>query len=263
MSTLTLILALMAPVQADKAAEEAADKAAEEAIEKFKGVYKPSATTAERTAAVADLARLQHEKVLRRLGNLLVTDDRGIRIAAAKGLAEYKEIKKQATAALVNAIGPNMTMKDVISALFDAIGKLGEESGLANLPRFFEEKDVDIAKSSIRGAGESKKRMMIEPIMAVMRENDDIMDGGNKKKKTGGVPGANTPGTGGGGGFGGLPNVGDGNDDAKKKKLDRAKGIVDACVKAMQSITTEKWSTREEWDIWWNRNKSKFQIGSK
>jgi hypothetical protein len=102
MTTLLMLFALVA--QDDAAAAAAA--AATAALDKFKVDYK-SKDVAARTAAVGELAKTQHEKVHARLGQLLGTDESGVRIAAAKNLAMVAENKKKVVSYLIAAITPN------------------------------------------------------------------------------------------------------------------------------------------------------------
>jgi hypothetical protein len=57
----------------------------------------------------------------------------------------------------------------------------------------------------------------------------------------------------GGGGYG-VPY---GGQDPKGKL---AKDVLPTIIKALQSITHEKWATTKEWEIWWSRYKATFKI---
>src|SRR5205085_10275845 len=82
------------------------DKAAEEAIDAFKTAIK-SSSEADRVAAVNELAKVHHLKTLARLSMMLSTDGPSVRIAAAKGVSGFVELKKQAATALAGSMGPN------------------------------------------------------------------------------------------------------------------------------------------------------------
>src|ERR1043165_1235336 len=100
MLTATLLLALAGvPIAQD-------DKAAEEALDAFKTAFK-STSEADRVAAVNDLAKVHHAKTLSRLSTLLTTDGPSVRLAAAKGIATFAEMKRPAAASLAGAMGAN------------------------------------------------------------------------------------------------------------------------------------------------------------
>src|SRR5687767_15934520 len=82
------------------------EKEASDALERFKTAYQ-SNSPAGRAAAVSELARTQHEKVMARLIPFLTGDAKEVRIAAAKGLGGFKDWKKQVSPILLSAIGPN------------------------------------------------------------------------------------------------------------------------------------------------------------
>ena len=48
-----------------------------------------------------------------------------------------------------------------------------------------------------------------------------------------------------------------GDDAAKKARLD---DIHKTIIKAFQDITKEKWTTSQEWEIWWSKRKDKFEV---
>src|SRR5581483_6540373 len=71
------------------------DKAAEDALDAFKAAYK-STSEADRVAAVNELAKVHHAKTLARLSALLSSDGPSVRLAAAKAVAGFVELKKPA-----------------------------------------------------------------------------------------------------------------------------------------------------------------------
>lgn len=40
----------------------------------------------------------------------------------------------------------------------------------------------------------------------------------------------------------------------------RLKALHDAAIKAIQSIAKDRWTTLEEWQIWWKRRKATFKV---
>ena len=130
-----------------------------------------------------------------------------------------------------------------MEAIFQALGKLDDETALPTIHRYFEDKDGTIASAALLSAAEIRTVGSIELIMDIMRKYDKI----DQAAKSGG----------GGGGYGAPGVPGGGGDD---KKLKYAKEVLPATIKAMQIITKEKWTTSKEWEIWWKRNQATFKI---
>ena len=103
----SLILLLLAPD----------DREAEEAIRKFRVGMKSPENSA-RAQAVAELGRTQHEKTMKVLGFCLETDDRSVRIAAAKALGAFQEKKRSVAALLEESLAHKVkeTEKEVANA---------------------------------------------------------------------------------------------------------------------------------------------------
>ena len=247
-----LALALVSPLAGPD------DKEAEDAVEKFKTAYK-SRSAEERAAAVADLAKVKHAKVLSKLAALVQVDDVAVRKAAAGGLGGFTtELRSKAGAALVAALAPNAKDEEVVLAIYAALGKLQDENALPSVHRAFDEKDLDVAKAAIDASGDIRGRISIEVLIELLKDldpgkKDGRVPGGNTTGVPGGnVPGGNVP------GVGGLPGIpGGGGNDPKAK---RRKELVPAAKKALAAITKEKWSTTGEWEIWWGRNKATFKV---
>ena len=117
------------------------DAAATAALDKFKADYK-SKEASVRAAAVLELARTSHEKVTAKLAQLLMTDEKEVRIAAAKGMADQTENRKKPVAYLIAAAGPNAREPAVMAAILDALGKLKEPPAAAEVERHFKAKHI-------------------------------------------------------------------------------------------------------------------------
>ncbi|MFN3485800.1 MAG: HEAT repeat domain-containing protein, partial [Planctomycetota bacterium] len=108
------------------------DKEADEAIHRFKAGYRnPSAPA--RAAAVTELARVHHEKVLKQLAMLLTSDENVVREAAAKGIGGFTEHRRLASSLLQAALGPNGKEPGVVAVILEALGAVGEPSALSVL----------------------------------------------------------------------------------------------------------------------------------
>lgn len=224
MRTAFLLLALLAGGD---------DKAAEEALDKFKTAYK-SKELFDRMDAVAELAKVQHKKVLAKLGTLLVRDEREVRVTAIQGLVEYKEDKenlKQAVKLLLTALPANAGMADTQIAIFEALGKLEDPAALPAAYGYFNDKDSKIAMAALNLAGTIRARESVEPLLDVIKKLSRRADDS-------------------GGGYGG-------EEDAGAK---RAREILPAAMKALQSVAREGWNTSKDWETWWKKNQATFKV---
>ena len=149
------------------------DKAVEEAIEAFKSAIK-SPSEAERVTAVIDLSKVHHAKTLARIASLLSSDGPTVRIAAAKGLSQFSELKKQAANVLIAALGVNAKETTVVCAIYESIGKLEEPSSLGALHRGTEEKDLSIAKAAISATGAVGNAASIDPLIALLAKMEKL-----------------------------------------------------------------------------------------
>jgi HEAT repeat protein len=219
------------------------EKAAEEAIEAFKTAMK-SSSEADRVAAVNELAKVHHLKTLARLGGLLSADGPTVRIAAAKGLSGFVELRKQAVSAIAGAMGANSKETTVHSALYEALGKLDEPSALPVLHRGFEEKETVVAKSAIQATGNVGNAASIEPLIAFLAKQEKI-----QKSPSGSVD-FTAPAPGGG-------NVTVRSSDENPGK--RAAELIPVINKALNEITHESNGSAETWGAWWAKNKATFK----
>jgi RNA binding exosome subunit len=240
MSKSLLILAFMA--SAIVPAWAADEPTVDEALKKFKKeMSNPNPQT--RATAVTDLAGTRSEKTAAALGNLLGQDVEPVRLAAAAGLGHFGDYKKKVVPILVAGLGANATMPKVMEAIFQALGKLDDDSSLSTIHRYFEDKDAVIAAAALMAAAEIRNISSVDLIIDVMRKYEKIVE--NSKSGTGGY-GLNIPG-------------GNGNDP----KVKLAKDVLPATVKAMQKISGDKWATVKEWEIWWSKHKATFKIDNK
>lgn len=219
-------------------AQEVDAKAAEEALEKFKAEYKGDASN--RISAVTGLAQVQHEKTLLKLGNILMGDpESSVRIAAARAIGTWKENKSKAAAVLMNALGPNANEPEVRVEIFKALGALEDPLPLPVVHRTFKDKEVKVAKAAIECAGEIRSRDSIKLLI-------DYLEDMERKRNTGT----------GGGSVAGLHIPGGGDDPQTR----RAKELIPALTKALQSITLERYSDAKDWEVWWKRNEATFKV---
>jgi HEAT repeat protein len=216
------------------------DKAVEEALERFKIAYR-SASEAERAGAVAELAKVPHPKTLARLAPLLTTDGNTVRIAAARGLGGFSDLRKATVPLLTGALQPNSKEADVQAAILEALGKLEDESALPSVHKYVEDRDVKVAKAALLAAGQIRSAssipILIEQVKRMerfVRIKDGTIDAGN-------VGGYNVP---------------SGEDQNKK----RAEELLPPTLKVLQELTRQKLTSSKEWQVWWSENRTTFRV---
>ena len=239
MTTAILLILAAVPALQD-------DKAAEDALDAFKAAFK-STSEADRVAAVNDLAKVHHAKTLSRLSTLLTTDGPSVRLAAAKGIATFAEMKRPAAASLAGAMGANAKETTVHAGLYDSLGKLEEPTSIPVLHRGFDEKETVVAKAAVQATGLVGSAASIDPLIDLLRKMEKI-----QKAASGGGVDFSTPGTGGTGG----QNFTVRGDDSPAK---RAQELIPVINKALTDITRESNGLSETWSAWWAKNKATFK----
>ena len=225
---------------------------AAEALKKFDAAYK-SKDAAVRAAAVTELAKTDHEKIIAKLEKLLVVDAKEVRLAAAAGLGIVRETKdhnKKEMTALSKAFVPNYQERAVILAIVEALDKFGDNVGLTFLHPNCALPTVPVARAMIEAVAEIRKKEsvpvligLIKQLEAAARYAANVGPGGRT------VTGGGIPGTGGAGGTAGDP-------DAPK----RAKELVPVATKALETITNKSFKTNAEWEAWWKKEGSDFKV---
>jgi len=233
--------------------DEAAAKAA---LETYKTTTAKSKDPKVHVDAIAELAKTPHESVAAKLGSLLTTDDREVRIAAATALSSFKsppELKLSASKFLVQALtaGSNVREVEVRVAILGAIGALQEETTANALKSHFDDKDPKIACAALAAAGALHSKTLVEPLIQVVRDSERVANGGAlppppppppvKGKTTGKAP---PP----------PPN----QKDTDKEKKDRANMMNGAAESALAALTGQNLKTGDEWEKWWSKNRSTF-----
>ena len=222
------------------------EKEASEALSRFAAAFKSKEVDA-RVAAIADLAKTQHEKVYAKLGSLLLADVRDVRIAAAKGLAGAEDHKKKVTNYFLNGFLANAGDLAVEAAIIESLEKLQPGLGRSALEAYLKSPDVATAKTAIETAGELRKKEYIGPLVELdkhleQKAKEYLSAGPRAKGQVGrGLPGE--PG----------PTV-----DSEAPK--RAKALGPVIDKVLGSLTGQKFSTPQEWDDWWRKNESSFKL---
>ena len=234
---ITLILALSFLAGDD-------DATATVALDKFKADYKVKEASG-RATAVNELARTQNEKVWSRLGQLLMTDEKEVRIAAAKGLAAVTENHKKPASLLAAALAPNSKDPVVLAAILEALGKLKEVSSAPEVEKNFKSKQIPVAKAAIEAAGEIGSRGSVQPLIDTLKWLDSNAQ--------------DAPAYGGNGG--GAPAVGSGGTASDASAKERNTTLSPIVIKTLATLTKTSHSNLKEWEAWWRAEGAKFMSG--
>ncbi|HLF93224.1 MAG TPA: HEAT repeat domain-containing protein [Planctomycetota bacterium] len=237
-----LILMLALLLQDDPAA----------ALKTFDAASK-SKDAALRAAAVTELAKTDHEKVLAKLAKLLVVDAKEVRLAAAAGLGIVRETQdhnKKEITALTKGIVPNHAEREVVLAIVASLDKFSDGLGLSILHQHFPSPDIPVAKTAVEAAGELRKKESIPVLIAFAKWLDAAA-----RDATNVGPGGRVV-TG-----GGLPGVGGTAGDPEAPK--RARALTPVVTKTLESLTKKSFKTPAEWEAWWKREGSDFQVPAK
>jgi len=101
------------------------DKDAEEAVRKMKADFE-GASIEKRIAAVQEALKIEHERVIRAVGDLFVKEPNPIRVAAARALAEADH--PASAEVLLKALAANQNRVEVFPEIVKALGALGYQS---------------------------------------------------------------------------------------------------------------------------------------
>jgi hypothetical protein len=215
------------------------DTAADEAVDRFTQALKTAATPVAQATAITELARTPHEKTLRRIAPFLGAGAKETRVAAAKGLGNFKDYKKLATPLLMQALGgPNQKEPDVQVAIFEGLGMLADPVALQFVHTHFKHDYAKTARAAILAAGAMRMKESMDPLITLLVDIEEWL----QKKQGGGY----------------KDDKGQGGDEAAQKT--RLEGIRSDVLKAFQLITKEKWTTSKEWQIWWSRRRATFEV---
>jgi HEAT repeat protein len=224
------------------------DPAVAAALDKFKTDYRNRDVSA-RVAAVKELAKTPSDKVLAKLGSLLVVDETDVRIAAAKGFEEQKQNKRKASLALAGAIPPNMSFVPVAVAILEELGLLQEETIVPEVEKHFVKTEaLDIQKAAVTATGKIRSASSIDPLIRLLKELE------LEAQQNGGRGGGKIKGLGGGKAGGGAVKSGNAQD------RDRAAELLPEVRLSLASITKTTCADAKEWEAWWNEHRASFKV---
>jgi HEAT repeat protein len=215
-----------------------------EALEKFKTDIKGK-DAAGRSAAIEELAKTKSPKICVRLASMLTNEVVEVRCAAAKGLGTQDD-KKRAIPLLVAAVQPNAKEPLVVAAIVSALGKLGDEAGVAEINKHVSHENLDVAKAAVDAAGEIRSASSFEPLIKSMKECEEILKPRDRQNGGGGF---------GRGGFGGPG----GNMQNFREMRERAQMLKPEIQKVLVAMAKVNCQDAQDWELWWKENRAKYK----
>lgn len=121
-------------------------------------------------AALQEALKVEHEKVIKAVGEMLTTEADPVRIAAAKALGEVDH--PASVEVLVTALAPNFRREDVYPVILKSIGELGWQSAAGRLNEMLSkvgEADVrPVLPDVLETLGQLGSAASIEPIIDLL-----------------------------------------------------------------------------------------------
>ena len=208
------------------------DEDAKQALLKFKKAYAVARQPAKQADAVTDLSAAPHKRTLPVFLTFVMKGAVDVRVAAAEGLAGFGEFKRLVVPTLIKALAVNKKEPDVRIAIFETLGKLGDEKALPVCHKTFEDKDTKVAAAALLAAADIRSVKTLGLIINLMAECDKQ----SKRPDTGRILG---------------------QEDPKRK---RGRDLLKTTIEAAQRCAKEKWSTVADWKEWWKRRRATFKI---
>ena len=214
------------------------DAAVKEALDRFKVGMKATSAVGQ-AAAITELSKTPHEKTFKPIANCLMDGAKETRIAAAKGLGNFTDYKKFATPTLIQGLSANAnaTDQDVLAAIYEGLGKLDDPTSLETVHKGFRSEQMKAAKAAIACAGAMRQKESMDVLIELLKDVQKWL----KNKQSG--PYKDDKGQ-------------KGDDNAVKARVE---DIQKEIIKAFQAITKEKWTTAQEWELWWTKHKPTFE----
>lgn len=219
------------------------DAAADEALVKFSQAFESKDPNA-RAAAVEDLAKTRHAKIVDRLGELLRHDMKLVRLAAVRGLRTVpQDLKKSAAGKLEGGLGNSVNRKEpeVQIAIFAALGELREESSLGTVHKFFDDPTFMVAEAAVKAAADIRSKKSIGVLVEFLKALEKEAKGPTPKPKDKFF----------------KPEVLTPEELAKRA---RAASLIPGVNVALGTITRVGITNAAAWDEWWQKNRSTFKI---
>lgn len=193
------------------------DKEGEAAAHKLKDDAAKGSIDA-KIAALQEAIKVEHEAVIKVVGQMIVTEADAVRIAGAAALGQADH--PASSEALVAAIGPNLRREEVMAAICKAIGELGWQNAakpLNDLLSKVGEAEVrEFLPDAIKALGQLGSLSSVDPLIDLLMK---LENGGRRNP---------------------WPNEGPMRRSAEE---------------ALRSITGAANRNVMEWETWWKSNK--------
>lgn len=238
---LKIILLACLVSQDKKPAEEKApdasvtDESAKAALVDFKKTFTAALNPSEQASAVTGLSAVPHKRTLPIFLTFLMRGELDVRVAAVKGLVKFGEFKRIVIPTLIKGLTINKKAPEVRIAIFETLGKMGDEKALPICHKTFKDKDTKVVAAALLAAAEIRSVKTMGLIIDLMVESDKQA----KQPNTGRVL----------------------NEENPKRKRGRA--LVKPAIAAAQLCAKEEWATVADWREWWKRRRATFKIEKK
>lgn len=241
---LSLVLAVSAWAQDPKKEEEKKkDEEAKAKVAEFKKKLKETKTEEDKAALIQEhLGQMQHTRLLDELKNWIMHPNGEVTRASADAIAKYKN--KDAAELLIKAAAGRRDSAGQVKVI-RAIGDTGYKPSVPKLVGFFRNKENEVAREAVDSCGKLKSRDAIDPLITLVRELEGIRDDAGQPGGTPNPGGVNLP-----GGAGAGP---------ENEQLKRKQAVLSPAVRALQTITGEKYDKVKDWETWWRKNKATFK----
>ncbi len=222
-------------------------------IKDFKVAYaKAGQDAGARVTAVRSLAAAPHSKTLFVLRQLIGGDESGreaieVRVAAAETVAKFTELKGASQALLPWAKQRDRKLSDLRRASVRGLGELKSPEALDTLHKLYWEKPFELAKDAVEATVKLRDRRSIPALVKLLREAERVPDEGL------GEVFVDLP-------IGGLSLGGAVWDDARQEMAERNRVLHAPVLAALAGFTGQDFKTYKEWNTWWHRNSSSFQL---
>jgi len=222
------------PAVDEKAKAEEEKKAHDETVKRALDVFEIEYKAKEegvRSSAVEKLGQVKDKKILDRLTRVINgTDSDTVKTQAVRVLAGYAG-DKSAARILVSAFSTFKKKPEMLVAILDALGELGERSVVTQVLDLYRDRNNTVARAAIMCSARIRDRVFIDPLIKMVREFEEEVQ----------AP------------VGGVASPVD--DERSKRKAD----LQDAVGRALADITLQSFATAKEWDAWWKKNKGTFR----
>lgn len=211
---------------------QSADKDADAAIAQFKKDYKTN-DVAKRTAAVSELVKVEHLKVLNILSPIVAREDTEVRSAAVEGLGGWKAHRDPVMKVLSTVF--KAELKDMKSEMpyepvLEAFGKLRAKSVLPDIHTLFQYWDPEYCDPAVKAVGVVRCKDSIDPLIKLWQRDElQAKDQNILNEKT-------------------RP--------ALQAEIAARAALIKASLK---SITDKEFATSSDAQKWWKDNKATFK----